>query len=309
MSAEAPYPVHQVLISARFGDEAMGTKKKFWCHDERERRWLFKFSRPDTGEHWSEKIAAEVGAALGVPCANVELAECGGLPGSLTESFVSKDSASLVHGNELLQEVDASYPTYQFRGVSKHTVDAVLGLLAKIEAPESSEPRFASAADVFLGYLLLDAVVINCDRHHENWGVLQLAGGVRRLAPSYDHASSLGRELVDTQRQTRLTTRDAGYSVEAYVNRSRSRLYAKDADTRALHPVDAFFLAVEQRPQAGALWLARLEALGEDEVEKITARVPASAISEPGRTFAREVLRLGRRMLLDPAHPTPPHQG
>ena len=183
MSAEAPYPVHQVLISARFGDEAMGTKKKFWCHDERERRWLFKFSRPDTGEHWSEKIAAEVGAALGVPCANVELAECGGLPGSLTESFVSKDSASLVHGNELLQEVDASYPTYQFRGVSKHTVDAVLGLLA------------------------------------------------------------------------------------------------------------------------------RLEALGEDEVEKITARVPASAISEPGRTFAREVLRLGRRMLLDPAHPTPPHQG
>lgn len=37
---------------------------------------------------------------------------------------------------------------------------------------------------------------------------------------------------------------------------------------------------------------------------KITARVPASAISEPGRAFAREVLRLARRMLLDPARPT-----
>ncbi len=304
MSAEAPYPVHQISTSARFRDETMGTKEKFWYRDEHKRHWLFKFSRSGTGEHWSEKIAAEVGTALGVPCAHVELAECGGLPGSLTGSFVTRGSGPLVHGNELLQEVDATYPVVKLRGVTKHTVDAVLELLARIEAPESGDPCLMSAADVFLGYLLLDAVVVNCDRHHENWGVLQLPGGVRRLAPSYDHASSLGRELVDEERRARLTTRDPRYSVEHYVRRAHSGFYAQASDKKALHPADAFFRAARQRPEAGALWLARLEGLGEDEIEKITARVPASAISEPGRTFAREVLRLARRMLLEPARPT-----
>ena len=148
------YPVIKVLTTAaRFRDEAMGTKKKFWCRDEHSRHWLFKFSRPGTGEHWSEKIAAEVGAALGVPCAHVELAECDDLPRKpLTELRLEGLGVAHVHGNELLQELDSSYPVVQLRGVTKHRVDAVLGLLAKIDAPESGDPRLASAADVFLGY-------------------------------------------------------------------------------------------------------------------------------------------------------------
>jgi hypothetical protein len=299
MSSENPYPVREVLIGARFGDETMGTKEKFWCRDDQNLHWLFKFARAGTGEHWSEKIAAEVGSALGVPCAHVELATCKSQPGSIARSFLETGSASLVHGNELLQEVDASYPVVQLRGVTRHTVDAVLGLLSKVEAPISGDPRLVSAADVFTGYLLLDAVVVNSDRHHENWGVLQLAGGIRRLAPSYDHASSLGRELLDAERQARLTTRDARYSVERYVRRARSGFYAEAADSKALHPAAAFFLAVARRPEAGAVWLARLEGLGENEFEKITARVPAPAISEPARAFAHEVLRIARRLLLD----------
>ena len=304
MSAEAAYPIRQIVASARFRDETMGTKAKFWCRDAQGLHWLFKFSRPGTGEHWSEKIAAEVGSTLQVPCAHVELAEYEGLPGSLTRSFVVKGAASLVHGNELLQAVDATYPVVQLRGVTKHTVDAVLALLSKIDARDSGDPRVTSAADIFLGYLLLDAVVVNSDRHHENWGVLQLADGARRLAPSYDHASSLGRELRDEDRQARLATHDARRSIAHYVDRARSGFYAEAASPRPLHPAAAFFRAAAQRTEAGELWLARLEALGEDTIEKITARVPASAISEPGRAFAREVLRLGRQALLDGPVPT-----
>ena len=60
------------------------------------------------------------------------------------------------------------------------------------------------------------------------------------------------------------------------------------------------------RSEVGELWLARLQSLSEDTIETITARVPASAISELGRAFAREVLRLGRQMLLDGPAPTEP---
>lgn len=119
-------------------------------------------------------------------------------------SFLTDESTSLVHGNELLQTIDASYPVTKLRGVSKHTVTAVLDALEGVEPPVSPTADLVSAADWFVGYLLLDAVIANGDRHHENWGVLQASKGARRLAPSYDHATSMGRELKDEERLTRL---------------------------------------------------------------------------------------------------------
>ncbi len=64
-------------------------------------------------------------------------------------------------------------------------------------------------------YLVLDALIGNTDRHHENWGFLgqvlvnidevsEAARLVKQggydIAPSFDHASSLGRELPDEKR-------------------------------------------------------------------------------------------------------------
>jgi hypothetical protein len=54
--------------------EQMGTQRKFWFIHTDGVRWLFKYSCPQTGEHWSEKIAAEIGARLRIPVAHVELA-------------------------------------------------------------------------------------------------------------------------------------------------------------------------------------------------------------------------------------------
>ena len=47
--------------------EDLGSKPKFWYRpDETEVDWLFKYARENTGEHWSEKIAAEVAGLLDV---------------------------------------------------------------------------------------------------------------------------------------------------------------------------------------------------------------------------------------------------
>jgi HipA-like C-terminal domain len=283
----------------------MGTKAKFWYQDEDDTSWLFKFARSSTGEHWSEKIAAEIGAALGVPCAQVELALCDGHPGSVSRSFVEAGEGPLVHGNELLQEVDESYPTVQLRGVSKHTVDAVLGRLEGVRSPRAGDPALICAADWFVGYLLLDAVIVNSDRHHENWGVLQLASNTRQLAPSYDHASSLGRELKDAERLRRLATSDPAFAVDGYVQRARSGFYAEVEAVRPLHPTDAFRLAGDRRPTAMEVWLAQLRQTSEGVFERIVARVPDTMISAPERAFALAVLRAARQHLLGPIHQAP----
>jgi hypothetical protein len=54
---------------------------------------------------------------------------------------------------------------------------------------------------------MLDALIGNTDRHHENWGlVLQGTSDHQdlRLAPTFDHASSLGRNETDERREARL---------------------------------------------------------------------------------------------------------
>lgn len=61
-----------------------------------------------------------------------------------------------------------------------------------------------TAYDQFCGYLILDALVANRDRHEENWAVLRDLGGQVTLAPSYDHGNSLGFNLEDRRRTLQL---------------------------------------------------------------------------------------------------------
>jgi hypothetical protein len=290
------YPVIDVSSVARDLVETMGTKRKFWFTRTDDTRWLFKYSRPQTGEHWSEKVAAEIGAQLGIPVARVELAMCDGLPGACSQSFLSDESA-LVHGNELLQEVDQTYPVTQLRGVSKHTVDAVLEQLSNVDPPIGS-PSTLSAADCFVGYLLLDALIGNGDRHHENWAVIHDTAS-RRLAPSYDHASSLGRELLDEARVIRLGGADRDRTLDRYAARATSAFYARPADAKPLSPIDAFRAGARLRSEASAFWLARLADLGQDTIENIVYAVPAELITDLARRFALAVTAWSRPRLLE----------
>jgi len=288
------YPVIDVSFVARDLIETMGTKRKFWF-TRNGMQWLFKYSRPHTGEHWSEKVAAEIGAQLGIPVARVELAMCDGMPGACSKSFLP-DKGVLVHGNELLQKVDQTYPVTQLRGVSKHTVEAVFGPLSNVDAPVGAPPTL-SAADCFVGYLLLDALIGNSDRHHENWAVIQDTAS-RHLAPSYDHASSLGRELRDEVRAVRLGGLAPDRTVDRYAGRATSAFYASAADAKPLSPIEAFRVAARLQPSAGAFWLARLENLGHDTIENIVHAVPTELITAPARRFALAVTAWSRPRLL-----------
>lgn len=66
------YPVIQVRPEWGLGNEDMGTKSKFWYRvPSQDTRWLFKYPRRNSGEHWTEKIAAEIARMLDIPHARV----------------------------------------------------------------------------------------------------------------------------------------------------------------------------------------------------------------------------------------------
>jgi hypothetical protein len=86
-----------------------------------------------------------------------------------------------------------------------HSLENIRLALEGVDVPPGFRGPPISAFDVFVGYLVFDALIANRDRHEQNWAVLDplLEPTPLQLAPSYDHADSLGfnvREQEATQR-------------------------------------------------------------------------------------------------------------
>ncbi len=129
--------------------EDMGTKTKFWYRDpDGEVRWLFKYPRPDTGEHWSEKIAAEVASVIGVRHAKVELAGFEGGRGSTTKSF-ARGGRALYHGNQVLGWTVGDYDPKKKFHQSQHTLANIFAGMDRVFA----NPEAASRAKRILAEL------------------------------------------------------------------------------------------------------------------------------------------------------------
>lgn len=288
--------------------EQLGTKEKFWffySHDT-ETLQLFKYSRAGTGEHWSEKCAAEFCTLLDIPHASYDLAKCNDRFGVVTQNMIPS-GFRMVMGNEVLHSSTSDYPRPLLPDenpvrVREHTVTRVLGLLDKesIQAPITDiNLNGLNAADVFCGYLMLDALISNQDRHHENWAImLKNETGEKFLCPTYDHAASLGREMLDEERDERLTTKDINRQIPCFVRKARSELFKVKTDRKPLLTVEAFQHAVEARDAARNHWLGKLRALSEESIAEVFAQVPASCITDCTRKFATLMVIENRRRLL-----------
>ena len=189
------YPIITVTPESVLESEQLGTKDKFWFNTETDdehklkSQWLFKFPTEGTGQHWAEKIACEIAKQMKILTPRVELGSFQGVPGSITENFTN-DGYELFHGNQILAGFEPDYKSEQMWHQNDHTVRRIFAAINAIFLEADATKK---ASDQMASYLVLDALICNVDRHHENWGILRKTTpeGMRgRLAPSYDHASS-----------------------------------------------------------------------------------------------------------------------
>ena len=299
------FPVISIPDDARESLEQLGTKEKFWLRIG-DQRHLFKMGRMGTGENWAEKIAAELADLLGLPHASYDLAVWREKMGVLSPRFVP-DDGRLILGNELLAAIHTGYPQREIRQVRDHTLGRIHALLTKLvigHPPGWASPdrRIVSAYDLFLGYLLLDAWIANQDRHHENWGLISHQQNIY-LAPSYDHAASMGQNETDQKRRARLTTLDRGHHISRYVTKARSAIYDSKSSKKPLLTLDLFRKATEKSPGAAGIWLDKLRKIRQDAVENCFDQLSEKEITPIGRQFALTMLKLNQRQLLE--DPTP----
>jgi hypothetical protein len=295
------YPVISVPDEADL-PEQLGTKEKYWFWVD-ETHYLFKLGRPGTGENWAEKVACELCGLLGLPHAHYDLGIWRGQKGVMSPTIVPLDSR-LTLGNEQLEKAYFKYPREKLRGVSQHTIRRISALM---QTPKTtvlpplnweSSAQIKSALDVFVGYLLLDAWIGNSDRHHENWGFILSASGAVHLAPTFDHASSLGCHETDANRLKRLKSRDSGFRVSGYVAKACSALYLKSTDAKPLSTLDAFYHLAVKRKRATRAWLDSLENVSFEDCLSIFARIPEDDISDLAKEFALQILESNKNRLL-----------
>jgi hypothetical protein len=165
-------------------------------------------------------------------------------------------------------------------------------------------PEITSVLGVFSGYLLFDAWIGNTDRHHENWAVIVTLSPSEpdkysaHLAPTYDHASSLGRNEPDNRRRARLETRDEGFSVRTYVERCRSAFYVSETDKQPMGTLEAFQAVASTCPVEARAWLERLKQIESSALAALLARVPEDRISMDARDFANAMLKIAQNKLV-----------
>jgi len=292
------------------GIEQLGTKEKFWFYpkNDADTKSLFKYSRKDTGEHWSEKAAECLCQELDIPHVKYEIARCLDRLGIVTVNVIP-NNCRMVMGNEVLHKTSpVTYPQPENDNgdlvrVKEHTITRVLECLdSKILPPNinAHNSNDLNAGDVFCGYLMLDALISNQDRHHENWAVIvNNDTGEQHLCPTYDHAASLGRELLDSERNERMTTKDKNRTVEAFVSKARSELFRLEKDKQPLLTVDAFYIAIEKRITAKSHWLSKLRSLSENRITKIFSNIPQEVTTQVAIQFAIQMVLENKKRLLD----------
>ena len=261
-------PERYPVVSLSFAPdtpEYKGSRRKFWIRQTGELKpWLLKFPRPMTGEHWAEKITAELGHLVGVPCANVQLARSEWRPivnshrvgpsqchdqslATICESFLAVDSGPSTtqnenyhyyHGSEVLRMFMDDYDTTQRFQQRDHNIKNILSAMVQLMGIGTSRQALCSheGLRVLASYVLLDGLVGNTDRHHDNWmiNLIQNNGGSRIvIMPSFDHASSLGRELTDERRGRILRSN----GMLNYLYRGRGGVFVDSRRRRALPPL------------------------------------------------------------------------
>lgn len=283
------FQVMQLLADSPEVIEQLGSKPKFWFRlPGDEQPWLFKYTRDNTGEDWSEKIASELAKLLAIPAATVELATFMGKRGCASRSFVeTKKGFELIHGSEVLAGRVLGYEKEKQWGQSGHCIK---NIIAAVELTFPTNRRTQNLR-VLAGYIVLDALICNTDRHHDNWGLLRRIGPrkktIHSVAPSFDHASSLGRELLEDRRRMILSD---PRGLARYVFRGRGGIFYSQTDAKGENPLQLAIKAAGDYPAYFAPIFRRLRQLHVDEMYAIVNRIPENWMDAQAQDFCCRML-------------------
>lgn len=298
------YQIHDISNFEPEIYESLGTKSKFWIKDDNGTSLLFKSTRcldgkgneiERPGEDWAEKISCEIARELGIPHAHYELAIHENQIGVITNNFVP-DGSNMILGNMLLsrfsEHEDSNNKIFLNKRILNRLSRVIVILSELVKKPPQNHQLphgINSSLEVFCGYLLLDLLISNQDRHEENWGIIAHKSEGLYLAPTFDHAASLGRNENDEKRLRILNSKDIGYSLSTYIGKAKSQLY--DRQDKRYKTVEAFSLASIFAARGALIWIEKLKKITFSRIDEIIDAIPSQRMTDIAKEFTKALIK------------------
>jgi hypothetical protein len=282
------------------GKEEDGMLRKSWySHPElgaclfkeaRSAEWTFSDDR-DARADWSEKVVNKIGNLLSLPVARTEFAtghfneSVSIVEGILSVNCIPKNSQVFTGESLLISNIN----NYRSDNLADYTVENCLKSLelANVLPPTSwqqSVTGIETGADLFVGYLMLDALCINRDRHYHNWGVMAVTNRLE-LIPSFDHGLSLG------------STDRINLPVDRYAHRFKSPFQSRTQ--QQLSTFSACEIAAQLYPDAAKIWQERIKQVTPAQIAEIFDCIPAARITPAATRFAINLLAYNQQKIID----------
>ena len=292
------YQIDPALILDEQVEDGM-LRKDWYLHPELG-KCLFKEAAPtqaiisDARTDWTEKVVNEIANLLGLPVARYELATgYFGKSTTLVAGVVSinciPDNAQVFTGEDFLTQIldcDLDDPR-------QYTIENVLKALdlTDVKIPSNWHqpiPGIDTGSKLFVGYMMLDCLVNNSDRHDHNWGVMAVGGQIE-LISSFDHGLSLGSTDEDEDKPT--------LSLLDYVNRYSQSCF--QSGYSKLPTLTVFEWCTKLYPEAARMWQARLKQVTSAQIEEIFDRIPEGRITPIAAKFAIDLLDFNQKRIID----------
>ncbi|MDD2373469.1 MAG: HipA domain-containing protein [Syntrophomonadaceae bacterium] len=251
--------------------QASGTRRKKWMENaDSGEQILVKWPNYGLGEVYAEKICSELGGLLNIPIMRVDIGCCKGESVILAYNFLHPGE-ELKEGGDFFEDYQADsgkpslVPRYTFQRI--RTIVEPYGLLPDL-----------------LNMIIFDALVANSDRHQDNWGLCFKEDQVR-LAPLYDHGSSLGWNLNE-DRVRKIMSNNRMF--EAFINRGMSLIRLEEG-----HKINHFNLitGIKNREDMGLRTATKtISALNKDSVWNIIKLMPDDIMSDLRKEFVFRLL-------------------
>jgi hypothetical protein len=190
--------------------------------------------------------------------------------------------------------VDENYNISQKKGLIAHSLTNIVRAL-----------RLSLQGDDWLGileYFVFDCWIGNTDRHHENWGIIQVTHKNKNpyfyLAPSYDHGAAMAATRLPEFKIELIKSE----SMKKFYRKGKSAVYNDSGRILPFHELAlaCFEMEISQTKKCikCSNYISKIEKFGENWVKMILDRFPKSVLTSLDRDFICDYTGISKNELI-----------
>lgn len=267
----------------RYEEIVSGTREKTWVRNNTD-SYIFKEPKHDFNEVWAEKIAAELGAKIGLKTMEVHFSRSESNIGVILKNYVNK-TEEVIDGSQILASYIESFNPFS---LEHYYIENIIESLNK-------ENYLSYILEDLIDQFIFDILIANQDRHCENWEIIRnVKDETIKLAPIFDNGSSLGFNVPDNIMEKYVS---GNKQLSSFNNRSKSIIGVNSKKKPKSKQLFLFLYELFKNEVIESCNKIRM--LSDEHILQITRGIPEDIMTRVQKEFVEKLLLSRREMILE----------